>query len=73
MVIDEPHRFGAPVSVVGDDERARSHVFLEQRQDGWVEALGVVEQREIDLVGEVTSERLQSVAIAKLDHRPVRR
>lgn len=42
-------------------------MFLEQFQDGEVEALGAIEQHNVDVVGQIVGERLESVTFAKLD------
>jgi hypothetical protein len=55
------------VDVVGDEERARSQVVLEERQHGGVEVLGTVEQNKVDLLGQVVCERLWSVTLAELE------
>lgn len=58
--------FRAPVGVVGDDERAGSQAFLDKCQHGRVEALGPVEQHDVDLAGQVAGEGVQGVALAHL-------
>lgn len=42
-------------------------MFFEERQDGWVEALGAVEQHEVDPAGQVAGESLQRVPLPQLD------
>jgi hypothetical protein len=42
-------------------------VFFEKRQDCRIEALGAVEQHEVDLARQVASESLQGAALAQLD------
>src|ERR1700733_16161968 len=56
-----------PIRVVGHDQRAGLKLWLEEVQDAWVEALGTVEQNEVDRFGQIVRERLEGIALPQLD------
>src|SRR6185437_4321521 len=58
---------GAPIGVVGDEERAGLEARFEQRQNFRIKSLRAVHQHQVDRVGQVARKRLDGVAVAHLD------